>query len=150
MVLEIENIEVHYFAESSGSVCEICGGEHHTNFHKSSNGHKFTGEVRYQARELAGCRCTICGKEDSFDVHHMLAIWAFKVINQEPQFQELGLNKEVLRSIYNAIVVCEDCHSDLHHQDEKVLNGEMTQEDRLEFYRSIAIALLKMYYVFED
>jgi len=125
-------------------VCTICGENHHTNCHKSSNGYKFPGEIRQLARELAENTCSLCGKEHSFSVHHFLAIWAYKVISTESGYEDL--NNHVLTSIHNALVVCEECHRDLHHLDGLAIGDEVSEAHRLNFYHWAANVLLKFYY----
>lgn len=129
-------------------ICPICAGDHSARFHQSSNGYKFGADVRQEARDLAENVCAICGKRESYDVHHLLAIWAYKLIQAEPELSEglVGLNKQVLTSAYNALVVCDDCHTDLHYLDEESIGDEAKQAKRLEFYHWMAKNILALYY----
>ncbi|MDH5533583.1 MAG: hypothetical protein OEX81_04110 [Candidatus Pacebacteria bacterium] len=125
-------------------VCSVCGGDHHIRYHRSSNGFKFDGEVRHQARDLAGNCCIICRKENSYDVHHFLAIWAYKVISQESVFNDL--NKSILTSVHNALIVCQDCHDDLHYKDCLAIGDKEKESERLVYYRWAANVLLNLYH----
>lgn len=133
---------------ASREICPICGGLHYSNYHRSSNGYKFTAEVRNAAREKAGNVCAICGQDNSFDVHHLLAIWAYKALLSSGSLPEelQNLNKAVLTSEYNALVVCESCHDELHYLDELALGDAKKEAERLEFYRWMAVNLLCLFH----
>lgn len=135
-----DEIKIDYYYPG----CDLCGGNHRTAYHQSSNGHKFPGEVRHLARELADNTCALCGKEESFDVHHFLAIWAYKVISEEDGYEDL--DQQVLTSIHNALVVCETCHDDLHYLDGLAITNEQSEAERLNFYHWAANMLLNLYH----
>lgn len=134
-------------AQQAFEVCPICGGNHRLAYHRSSNGYKFPAETRNEARAMAGCVCAICGKKESNDVHHLLAIWAYKALQKNHKISDLALlDKSVLTSVYNALVVCEDCHDELHYLDELAIGQSEKEAERLKFYEWMAGVILALYH----
>jgi len=66
----------------------------------------FSNETKKLAKERAGYRCQICGKEGNLEIHHRVAIWFAQEIP--------CLSYVVLSSLCNAIAICTDCHKKLH------------------------------------
>lgn len=130
--------------ERPNPICPVCGGKHFARYHQSSDDRKFPGEVRHLAREHANRTCTICGKENSIDVHHLFSIWAFKELSQEEDFTLFS--KAVLTSVFNAVIVCEECHDDLHLMDNRGEFNPKIRAERLDFYRNVAVSVLSLYY----
>lgn len=80
----------------------------------------------------------MCGaahsEENPLQVHHMVAIWfARNCTVLAPYFPEL------IKSVLNAIVLCEDCHTQVHHQ-ESDLEYSLLAETLINRYRSAVLA----------
>jgi len=75
---------------------------------------EFSHETKEQARELSEYKCDICGGKDKktqrVQVHHQVAIWFAR---------ELGISAQLIQSLANAMCLCQECHSHMHHQENR-------------------------------
>lgn len=90
------------------------------------NEYKFPAYLKYEVRENQQYCCANCGKHDSevgtLQIHHVLPIYI--AYNFFPQ-----ITQDALRSIENAVGLCENCHTKVHRQIDELVE-ELEESDQ--------------------
>lgn len=84
--------------------------------------YEFSRQTKREAKLRAGFKCEQCGAKGDLEAHHVIAVWTAT---------ELGLWREVVKSINNCEVLCPSCHAEKHNP-----------EPTLDEYKSLAQAIL--------
>lgn len=74
---------------------------------------EFSKETKREALIRAEYACEQCGvhhDQSALQAHHILGLWY--AYNHHPEISSV-----VLKSLENCMIVCPDCHDELHHSD---------------------------------